>query len=101
MLAIQEKQERYICCLCAGILVALEAKVYLGKRITCHPSISEKINKCYIYDENLTTVTDNKMITGAGPATALNFSLAIVEILAGKNVADGLKPKLVYNNNAI
>lgn len=82
-------------------MVALEAKVYYHKHITCHPSVSGKLNNSYVYDKNMTTVIDGNLITGAGPATALDFSFAIIQSLAGKSVVDDLKPKLVYKDNAI
>lgn len=87
-----KNSDKYIGAICAAPYALHEAKV-LNKTYTCYPSFEKKINSAeYTNKENV--VTDEKVITSKGPATAMEFSLELVKILKGeeiyKNIKDGL-----------
>lgn len=73
--------------ICAGSLAAKTSGIALGKPITSHPSVKAQLEKEYEYSEERVVVADN-LITSRGPGTALEWSLAIVEKLAGKAKRD-------------
>ncbi|KAK4700772.1 hypothetical protein P7C70_g5472, partial [Phenoliferia sp. Uapishka_3] len=73
--------------ICAGSLAARTAGIAEGMPITSHPSVRTELEKFYDYSEERVVISDN-LITSRGPGTALEFSLAIVEIMAGKKKRD-------------
>ncbi len=46
--------------------------------------------------ENVPTVTDGKLLTSAGPGTALDFGLLLVQALKGEACTEQVKAGLVY-----
>ena len=49
------------------------------------------------YTRELVTI-DGNIITGEGPAAAFPYGYAILEILAGKEVADTLREGMIFNH---
>jgi len=66
--------------ICAAPYALSQAGILEGKKFTCYPGVESKIN-----DGNYTNidavVRDGNLITSKGPATALEFALALVENL--------------------
>lgn len=54
----------------------------------------------YIYSEDAVVISDN-LVSSRGPATSLAFSLAIVEILAGKAKRDEVALPLMMADSTI
>ncbi|GAA6000394.1 hypothetical protein JCM10207_007994 [Rhodosporidiobolus poonsookiae] len=79
--------QKLVACICAGSLAAKTAGIGLGGRITSHPSVKGDLEKHYDYCEDRVCVEGN-LVTSRGPGTALEWSLQIVEILAGKAKRD-------------
>ncbi|KAM0755266.1 DJ-1 [Meredithblackwellia eburnea MCA 4105] len=73
--------------ICAGSLAAKSAGIAEGSRITSHPSVKGELEKLYNYSEDR-VVVDKNLVTSRGPGTAIEFALAMVEILAGKAKRD-------------
>ena len=68
--------------ICATPALFLEANGLLeGHKATCYPSLSEKLTDQSKAKERI-VVSDN-LITGNGPATAVDFSVTIVEKIYG------------------
>ncbi|GAA5932058.1 DJ-1/PfpI family protein [Sporobolomyces koalae] len=78
---------KLIGCICAGSLAAKTAGIGLGLPITSHPSVKGDLEKHYEYSEARVVVAEN-LVTSRGPGTAIEWSLKIVEILAGKAKRD-------------
>ncbi|GAA5946807.1 hypothetical protein JCM3765_002023 [Sporobolomyces pararoseus] len=74
-------------CICAGSLAAKTAGIGLGLPITSHPSVKGELEKHYQYSEARVVVAQN-LVTSRGPGTAIEWSLKIVEILAGREKRD-------------
>ncbi|CAL4966031.1 unnamed protein product [Urochloa decumbens] len=66
-----------------------------GVKATAHPAFVEEF-PAGVTAVDATVVVDGKVVTGSGPAPAMEFALALVEQLYGKDKADQIaKPMLV------
>ncbi|XP_010915629.2 LOW QUALITY PROTEIN: protein DJ-1 homolog A [Elaeis guineensis] len=81
--------------ICAAPAVALGSWGLLkGLKATCYPSFMEKLSPEAIKVESRVQV-DGRVITSRGPGTAIEFSLALVEQLYGKEKADEVAGPMV------
>jgi len=91
----QEHRGGYVAAVCAAPTALLAHNVFKGKKITSYPSMEDKLKDAYKYSEDR-VVVDGKLITSRGPGTCIEFALAIVQELQGKEKADSLiKPMLI------
>lgn len=79
-------QGKYTCAICAAPLVLGEAGLLNGKSATSYPGFVDKMNLPGVTYKNDAVVIDGKVITSRGPGTAMDFALALIEVLAGKGV---------------
>jgi len=74
---------RFFAAICAAPALALQDYgVLRQRRMTCYPALSDRLSGCSFVDAPV--VVDGNCITSQGPATAIAFSLALVEALCGK-----------------
>ncbi|KAH3821866.1 hypothetical protein DPMN_123634 [Dreissena polymorpha] len=86
----QEKEGRYIAAICAAPIALASHKIAVGKSLTSHPSVKDKLVQAgYKYSEER-VVQDGKLITSRGPGTTFEFALKIVEVLQGAEKANSL-----------
>lgn len=88
------EEDKYVAAICAAPMVLGKAGIVKGKNVTSYPG--EEIES-YLKEGNYkedAVVIDGKMITSRGPATAMAFAYALVEIL-GKD-AESLKEGMLY-----
>jgi 4-methyl-5(b-hydroxyethyl)-thiazole monophosphate biosynthesis len=86
---------KYTAAICAAPTVLAEAGLLEGRRATSYPGFLDKMpvpGMAYLKDA---VVQDGKVITSRGPGTAMDFALALVEILAGKAKRDEVEAGLV------
>jgi len=76
------KDGRYIAAICAAPTVLAANGMIAGKRLTSHPSVKDQLPGA-VYDERR-VVVDGRLVTSRGPGTAMEFAMALVEILEGK-----------------
>lgn len=82
LLTQQDKAKRLIAAICASPAVVLAHHGLLkGHKATCYPSAQEALPDKSAAAQRV--VIDGNFITSQGPATALEFALAIVEALFG------------------
>jgi 4-methyl-5(b-hydroxyethyl)-thiazole monophosphate biosynthesis len=74
--------DRYIAAICAAPTVLAAHGMIAGRRLTSHPSVREQLSGA-IYDEGR-VVIDGRLVTSRGPGTAMEFAMALVEILMGR-----------------
>lgn len=74
---------KLIAAICAAPLVLKDAGVLEGKRYTAHFSTEDELPE--LSSEGV--VFDAQLLTSQGAGTALEFGLALVEMMAGKAVA--------------
>lgn len=87
-------QEKWIAAICAAPLVLGHAGILKGKKATCYPGFEKELDGAEISPGNV--VSDKKVITSRGPATAMDFALKIVSELKGKEAADEVAAGLLY-----
>jgi 4-methyl-5(b-hydroxyethyl)-thiazole monophosphate biosynthesis len=82
LLKEQDKAGRVIAAICASPAVVLAHHGLLkGRKATCYPSAQDKLPDKSAAGQRV--VVDGHFITSQGPGTALEFSLALVEVLFG------------------
>ncbi len=74
--------------ICAAPIVLAAAGLLHGKKVTCYPSYTNRLNGG-IY-EDTPVVTDENLITSEGPGTAIDFGIEIAARLTGRHVADAV-----------
>ncbi len=79
-------EEKLIGAICAAPMILGGMGLLKGKRVTCYPGFEPELIKAIVTHEPVTI--DGNIITGRGPAFALQFSLQLIEILAGKAARD-------------
>ncbi len=74
---------KLIAAICAAPAVVLhKAGVLAGRRVTCYPGLETRLTGCSFSEERV--VADGNIITSRGAGTSAEFSLKIVERLAGE-----------------
>ena len=72
--------------ICAAPAVVLEKTgVLKGKNVTCYPGFENRLHDCTFREDRI--VVDGNLITSRGPGTAAEFSIAVVEKIAGRMAA--------------
>lgn len=82
---------KFIAAICASpALVLTKTKVIDGKNVTCYPGMECNFNNSNY--QNKKVVIDGKVITSQGPATSIDFALALIDALGGdsKSVSEGI-----------
>jgi len=90
LLREQDKSGRIVASICAGPTALKKHGIGIGKSVTSYPSFKDKVtggDTNYNYKEDR-VVVDGNIITSRGPGTALEWSLAVVKELVGKETAD-------------
>jgi protein deglycase len=74
-----------VAAICLGPAVLMKAGVLEGRKATISPYGKNQIPKDIYADGRV--VVDNNLVTSKSPGTAMEFSIKLVEILAGKEKA--------------
>ena len=80
-----------VAAICAAPLVLMDAGLLEGKRFTAYHSVREELGGGL--DERV--VVDGNVITSRGAGTALDFAMAIVERLCGRETADQVAQEIM------
>lgn len=101
-------QGRYLAAICAAPSVLSGLGLLDGRKATCHPDFSEKVQAGSSINASgadmapLVTLThesvtvDGNIITGQGMGATMDFALCIAELLAGKEAADKVAAATCY-----
>ncbi|XP_047342553.1 protein DJ-1 homolog B-like [Impatiens glandulifera] len=83
--------------ICAAPAVALGSWGLLnGKKCTCYPSFMEQLSSSGTVVEDIVQ-QDGNVVTSRGPGTVMEFSVALIEQLLGKDKADEVSGPLVMS----
>jgi 4-methyl-5(b-hydroxyethyl)-thiazole monophosphate biosynthesis len=82
LLRALQDNDRYIAAICAAPTVLAAHGMIAGRKLTSHPSVREQLSGA-IYDEGR-VVIDGRLVTSQGPGTAMEFAMALVEVLMGR-----------------
>ena len=90
------EQRKLLAAICAAPSVLATTKVLEGKRGTSFPGVKNILedNNVIVKDEKV--IVYENVITAQSMACALDFSLAILEYLKGKESKDEMKKEVIY-----
>lgn len=83
------EQNKPIAAICAAPMVLGKLGLLKGKKVTCYPGFEQ-----YLEGAEYTAALverDANIITGKGPGAAMEFALAVVDLLLGKEKVQDLK----------
>jgi 4-methyl-5(b-hydroxyethyl)-thiazole monophosphate biosynthesis len=78
-----DKAGKYVTAICGSPSVLSKAGILKGRKATIHPAAREMLADAQYVNGRV--IVDGKLITSQGPGTAMEFSMKLVEILAGKD----------------
>ena len=86
---------KLIAAICAAPSILGKNGIANGKKVTSYPGFEEAFAKSTYVNDSV--VTDGNVITSRGMGTAIDFALAILKYLKGKEAADEMAKKIIYN----
>ena len=87
------KENKNIGAICAAPMILGSLGLLKGKKAVCYPGFESELIGATVLESPF--VVDGNIITGRGVGTALEFSLGIVSLLKGKQLAQELRSALV------
>ncbi len=88
--------KRFVTAICAAPTVLLKAGILEKRRVTSYPAEREKFDPEYYKDE--TVVCDGHIVTSRGVGTAIPFALKLVGLWKGRNNAEELARKIIFQS---
>jgi 4-methyl-5(b-hydroxyethyl)-thiazole monophosphate biosynthesis len=88
-------EKQYIGAICAAPMILGSLGFLQGKKAVCYPGFEAKLKGASVLKTPF--VVDGHIITGRGVGAALEFSLEIVSLLKGKQLAQELRSALVIH----
>ncbi len=87
----------YLCAICAAPMVLGKRNILNGKNAVCFPGFEKYLTGANVAPDGVNVVTDGKIITAKGMGAALEFSLALVTALKGKEEAEHIAASIFYD----
>lgn len=87
------EEKRFIAAICAAPMILGSLGFLQNRKAVCYPGFESKLTGATVL--NAPFVVDEHIVTGRGVGTALAFSLEIVRLLKGENLASELRTALV------
>ena len=87
---------RYITSVCTGSMILAKAGLLEGKRATSHWATRPVLADFGAIPVDERFVQDGNILTGAGVSAGIDFAIKLVEMLRGRNYAEGLVLQAEY-----
>jgi 4-methyl-5(b-hydroxyethyl)-thiazole monophosphate biosynthesis len=87
-------EQGYTAAICAAPKVLANAGLLQGRQATGYPGVLEGMNLGDVTLGSAAVVRDGRVITSRGPGTAMDFALALIEVLAGRAKRDEVEAGL-------
>lgn len=89
---------KIVSAICASPVVVLSPTgILTGKKATCYPGMEKDFPEDVKFLDK-EVVVDGNVVTGRGPATVYRFGFTLVELLAGREIADSVKKAMLFTN---
>ncbi|MEZ4383451.1 MAG: DJ-1/PfpI family protein [Nannocystaceae bacterium] len=86
MLRAREEAGALVAAICAAPLALRHHEAFMGRTMTCHPSVESRVMEHGRRGEG-PVVVDGNLITSRGPGTSFDFALALLQRLRGEGIA--------------
>lgn len=86
---------KFTAAICAAPKVLAAAGLLDGKRATSYPGAVDALRFPRVQLEIKTVVRDGQVLTSRGPGTAMDFALALIEVLTNRATRDKVESALV------
>ncbi|MBE6673065.1 MAG: DJ-1/PfpI family protein [Ruminococcaceae bacterium] len=87
-----DNEGAWLCAICAAPMILGEMGLLDGKKATCYPGFEEHLAGATVGGR---VRTDGRVITACGMGAAIEFGLAIVEQLQGREKAEAIKDAIL------
>lgn len=87
------ENDRFVAAICAGPTVLADLGITDGKHATCFPGQVGNMKNAIL--EETAFVRDGKVITGASAGCAVEFGLALIDALRGKEASEQIRKQIV------
>ena len=94
LLQEMQQQGKYTAAICAAPKVLANAGLLANKSATSYPGVLDN-NKQIMQFVDKPIVIDGQVITSRGPGTAMDFALALIETLVGREISETVEAGLV------
>lgn len=84
-----------VAAICAAPSLLGQLGLLQGKKAICYPGLEDELKGAQIIQEDV--VQDGKLITSRGPATAMAFALACLEMMTDKETRDKIAKDLLFS----
>lgn len=84
-----EKAGSYVAAICAAPSVLGSLGLTRGKKAVCYPGFEDKLDGAILTQDRV--VRDGKLITAVAMGASVEFGLALIEALRGKELSDKIK----------
>lgn len=92
LIAFSNENKLYIGAICAAPFILGKMGLLKGVKATCYPGYEKDLEGAMI--ENKSVVADKNFITAKGAGVAIEFGLALVSALCGKEKADKIQKQI-------
>lgn len=97
LLNAQKNAGRWIAAVCAAPTVLEKHGLLAGEKTTSHPSVEADLKSAAAYLKDKVVVS-GKVVTSRGVGTTIDFALALVSLLAGKEKSEEIRKAIVYDH---
>lgn len=89
-----DSEGKYVAAICAAPSILGHRGILNGKKACCYPGYEEDLTGAIVSNQEVEV--DGHIITARGMGCSIPFSLALLELLRGKELAETIKQKIIY-----
>ncbi|MBF0271337.1 MAG: DJ-1/PfpI family protein [Magnetococcales bacterium] len=96
LLQRMDREEKMVAAICAAPMVLANAGLLAGKKATSYPECIPEAHLSTLEYREEAVVRDGRVITSRGPGTAMDFALALIEVLTTPAIRQQVAADLLY-----